>query len=140
MEKKEIGIKYIKYILFSIGINIGVSATMFNNNFMDSNEESISENELQLITSGISLNNIYLKKGSAPNSFLPKMIYRLIPNTISFQMTSRILYYEDISNNSTSKSVYGVKAEYNKPFNRKNDAMYFFICVSHRTRHLFIRS
>ena len=107
------------------GINIGVSATMFNNNFMDSNEESISENELQLITSGISLNNIYLKKGSAPNSFLPKMIYRLIPNTISFQMTSRILYYEDISNNSTSKSVYGVKAEYNKPFNRKNDAMYF---------------
>jgi len=109
------------------GINIGFSATQFYNNFINSNtNDSLNENELQLLTTGLSINNIHLKSNKSNDlGFLGKFIYLTIPNKISIHMSSRILYYEGISNNSLSKNIYGIKALYTPDKPGAKSSIYF---------------
>lgn len=108
------------------GINIGASATNFYNNFINNNNDSINENELQLITTGISINNIHLKSNKSDNlGFLGKFIYFTIPNKISIHMSSRILYYDSIDNNSLTKNIYGIKALYKPEKAGAKSSIYF---------------
>jgi len=97
-----------------IGINIGVSGTYFNNIFENNMGAPINNNEVFLLTTGISLNDVKLRKAKQSNnnkSFI-QSIFKIVPSTISFQMTSRILYYDEIANNSISKNIFGSKSTY----------------------------
>lgn len=97
-----------------IGTNIGISATYFNNTFNGNDDIDENINKLLMLTTGFSLNEITIRKPSYNNkdkSFF-KTIFSFLPHTISFQMTSRILHYNDIATNSLSKNIFGTKSTY----------------------------